>query len=708
MSARLHRTVCTSQRVPPFFHIPKLRITALVAASLCMLFTLRAGGDASFDDPAQPIMEKNQPGEAHEDKLHALALFAGGCFYRDNSETEKALRQFQRAHQYDPCSRVVAEAAVEAADVLGRGPERDRYLLRLFELGGGDAIDLEELAFRTAMNGRLERGIEIYERLVKRREGTEREPLDLVMRWRLAEVYYLAGKYPDAAREAAWVVEALQHPQDYGVHAELAAKLLKSPHPPFALFGEFFLLADRPDQAREMFEKADAAEPDKLLLEFRLARVDAQKKEYEKSLSRLESCLSEGDKLLKYGMAPFELLEKTLDGLGRKAELVERLQKLYDAQPKNFVLGYALADCLRRNAQHNKAESLYKKLLAAHPSAVGYAGLWEIYRAENRCGDLLDLLGKAVAETESLELVGEVARGTAADAALIDKLADAARGLKADSSESPVADAWSAVSLLALDAKRFDLAGEFFDKIIKVRPQESGELVMIWSAALLAEERNEEAAAVLQRGFAEKLLADDAVPYYYLAGALAMLDRNDEALAASQKAAELKSDSPHFAAQKGWILYRAERYDEAAAVYEELLKRFDGQHNDEDLRETMRGVRLALAGIEVQRGNKPRAESLLEEVLDEFPGDVAALNDLGFLWADQNRHLEKSLRMTRKAVEAEADNAAYRDSLGWALFRLGRLEEAESELKKAAELSQDEEILKHLEEVKRSLEKQKK
>ena len=52
--------------------------------------------------------------------------------------------------------------------------------------------------------------------------------------------------------------------------------------------------------------------------------------------------------------------------------------------------------------------------------------------------------------------------------------------------------------------------------------------------------------------------------------------------------------------------------------------------------------------------------------------------------------------MIRKAVEAEPDNGAYRDSLGWALYRLGRYEEAIAELVKAAEKQPDGVIFDHL------------
>ena len=52
--------------------------------------------------------------------------------------------------------------------------------------------------------------------------------------------------------------------------------------------------------------------------------------------------------------------------------------------------------------------------------------------------------------------------------------------------------------------------------------------------------------------------------------------------------------------------------------------------------------------------------------------------------------------MIQQAVAAEPDNAAYRDSLGWVLYRLGRYPEAVVELEKAAARSPTPTVLDHL------------
>jgi tetratricopeptide (TPR) repeat protein len=109
----------------------------------------------------------------------------------------------------------------------------------------------------------------------------------------------------------------------------------------------------------------------------------------------------------------------------------------------------------------------------------------------------------------------------------------------------------------------------------------------------------------------------------------------------------------------------------------------------------MREARLVLSNIELGRDDFLAAVEWLDQVLDEFPEDSSANNDLGYLWADRGLHLARSLAMTQRAVAADPDNRSYRDSLGWALFRLGRHAEAEKELSKAAAGDESGVILDH-------------
>jgi tetratricopeptide (TPR) repeat protein len=74
---------------------------------------------------------------------------------------------------------------------------------------------------------------------------------------------------------------------------------------------------------------------------------------------------------------------------------------------------------------------------------------------------------------------------------------------------------------------------------------------------------------------------------------------------------------------------------------------------------------------------------------------------LGYAWAERNQNLPEAERLIRKSLEldrrkrslgaavgidSDRDNAAYLDSLGWVLFRRGKLMEARKQLEKASVL----------------------
>ena len=125
------------------------------------------------------------------------------------------------------------------------------------------------------------------------------------------------------------------------------------------------------------------------------------------------------------------------------------------------------------------------------------------------------------------------------------------------------------------------------------------------------------------------------------------------------------------------IYARQEKWDEAIKQY--LLATESPTANTE----TLRLVRMGLSNAYVQSGDMTRGEKVLEDIYAEDPTDPGVNNDLGYLYADQGKELEKAEQMIRIAIADQPDNPAYLDSLGWVLFKLGKNEEALEPLKKA-------------------------
>jgi tetratricopeptide (TPR) repeat protein len=344
-----------------------------------------------------------------------------------------------------------------------------------------------------------------------------------------------------------------------------------------------------------------------------------------------------------------------------------------------------------------KAELLYVSLVDKSPTTTGYKSLIEIYRKTKQYDALLSVLGETVEKTGVLDTLGSDAILISKDSDAMRGLIDVARKLLKDAPEKPSYGKCFAMGLLAMDSKQWETAEEYFQPASIAQPKKAAEVYLVWGVGLLVDNRPAQAAKVFQQAIDKKAIPEDnPIFYFYLAGALAMDDRIDDALAAARKAAEMKKDSAKFRSRIAWVYFRAKRYDEAATEYLKTLKDFDNDYENEENRESLKEVRMELSNICVLQKKTPEAVEWLQQVLDEFPDDIGAMNDLGFLWADENRRLPQALKMIRKAVEAEPDNAAYRDSLGWALYRLGRWDEAVAELQKAAEKQPDGVIFDHL------------
>jgi tetratricopeptide (TPR) repeat protein len=376
-------------------------------------------------------------------------------------------------------------------------------------------------------------------------------------------------------------------------------------------------------------------------------------------------------------------LADLLKQLGKSEELIPRLEKLHAANPDNLSLASYLAAQYRDAGKADKAEALYRQWIQQSPSPLAYRSLMSLYRESKRYDALLSLLGQAIETVGVLDTLGTEAQAISSDADALRGVVEAARTARQAKPDSLTNGMCQAVAMLAVEAKQYETAAEFFDLALAGKPKNEAELLLAWGVALLIDDRSAEAAKVFQRGIDGSVLPkDNPAFYFYLAGALAMSDRTEEAIAAARKAGEMKPDAARFRGREAWVLYFAKRYSEAKRSYAKLVEDFEAEEALET-RAVLREARLALANLSVLENHNDQAEAWLEQVLDEFPDDANALNDLGYLWADENKNLAHAHRMIQKAVEAEPDNIAYRDSLGWALFRLGRFPEAVAELEKA-------------------------
>jgi len=93
------------------------------------------------------------------------------------------------------------------------------------------------------------------------------------------------------------------------------------------------------------------------------------------------------------------------------------------------------------------------------------------------------------------------------------------------------------------------------------------------------------------------------------------------------------------------------------------------------------------------------AESRLKQLVELRPDDAQALNALGYTLVDRTSRTSEGYALIEKALKIAPNDPFILDSMGWALYRLGRLDEAEQYLKRALAERPDPEIAAHLGEV---------
>ena len=657
-----------------------------------------------LDDTLETFVPRRPRSATDEEQIEALSLFSAGRMLQWKGEEAKALRLYQRALWYDPTTDVVAELVVSVALGLNRPAEAARYALRADRLKGIDPLHLRQLGVHLSVHGDWQGAVELYEKALSLRKEAQPSAADILLHMEMGRLRHLLDDYKNAAEDFALVIDALEHPKKYRLNKTIVDVLLGESGPTYSLMAECFLLAGRLDEADEAFQKSHKASPDKARQGFDLARVKSHRNQPAEALEELQVYFDEQGST--GGVVPYLLAEELLEKLGKKEELIQRLEKLHEADQKNVPLAYFLAKQYCQAQQFDKAEPLLLNLAKDSPTITGYRYLANIRRKSGRTDDLLDLLAEASTKVPSLDSLADDGESLGQDADLVDALTSAARKRHEANPDDFGYDHRQAMALLSLDAGRFAAAGEFFELAIEADSKQADNLLPVWGMALLMDDQFAEAAKIFQRGIELNLPENEtAVLEFYLASALEMDGRTDQALEAAKKAAQTDDDSPRLASRVGWVLYHAERLDEAYQVYSNVVERFDSKHDSPDIRDALREARLILSTICVLREQFPQAVEWLQQVLDEFPGNIAALNDLGYLWADRGQHVERAHDMIREAVDGDPENAAYRDSLGWVLYRLGRLDEAVVELEKAVQREPDPVILDHLGDVYSDLKK---
>lgn len=225
------------------------------------------------------------------------------------------------------------------------------------------------------------------------------------------------------------------------------------------------------------------------------------------------------------------------------------------------------------------------------------------------------------------------------------------------------------------------------------------------AAALVRDGKSQEAEDVLKGLIAQS--PADAQAFCQLAAVYLVRGDLDAADRAVSQAMGLDSQATAPRALLAEVRFRQKRLEEAEKIVRDLLEDAPGDSGvrvilacalagRKEYQEAIAEVkalltaepenlrwRYLLAGFYSEMGDAAAAEKELLRILQKDPNHPPSNNDLGYLWADRGVNLGRAEQMIRQALKAEPQSPAYLDSLGWVLYKRGRLEEAVKALEAA-------------------------
>jgi tetratricopeptide (TPR) repeat protein len=679
---------------------------------------------SDLEEEVLPFRPRSPRSDAELDRLKATALFAHGRMLYQRKEFPEALRRYQRAWQHDSTIRFIPAEVVKLALNLKRDDVAVRYAILAQEFPPSEISSFPRIASLLTNNGQFSAAARLYRQMIALRRDALSGSALLAIHLELGRLEYLADNYEASSIAFQYVVDALDDPVRHRLSENDIRRVVSKPEVVNNLIAESFLHSGRLDEAEAVFDAQQKQKPNDALHAYHRAMLAGKQGDLETAQAKLTEYFKSSS--MDAGTGSYELLRELLQYEFKNPDRVKRLyirqlEELHKLDPDNRELLSTLAKELIEAEHWQRARVCCEQMLSTRKSALLYRqmlqafhGLWESGEDDQQTVDIIVRLLAKLAGSSG-DVSSPVMEEMSQDITLVDRMLSLVTPMLENPEhfeERPAEqegrslagrivatrlEVAIAVGSLAIANQQAEKARSFFEFAIAQQPAQQARYLETWALRLLIADELELAIEVLEKAVGDDQVGPKQGFYFFLASAAEMAGDTDRALEAASQAAQLSPDNARIQSRLGWVYYHAGQYPEAEQQYLALIKKFDNKFDSAPTREVVRESRMLLSSICVRQKRIPEAEEWLEQVLDEFPEDVGAYNDLGYLWVDQDKRLERAQRMIKIAVDAEPDNGAYRDSLGWAYYRQGQFEEAIEQLLLAAENSeQDGVIFDHL------------
>ena len=644
--------------------------------------TPRKLGD--LEDPPATFVPLHPRTTEQRDQVEALRLFASARASEDRHKLTDALDLLEQARKLSPNNSSILRRLSRINLLLGRGDQAVAVAKQLIDVDPGDSMTLSLL-----VSHYLERKNDpVAAEALLRRVGSnpkldKSSPGYYLVQRDLGDINAdLLNKPNEAADAYAKLMDALDDRAANNLSPQDLARILQGSEPPahadaYVKFGDTFLKAKRFDDAIRAFRRGLIYKADHAVLPRLLAESLFKSGKAEDALAVLEPFL----KKQPIGSEPYELLADLLTSLGRDKEILPRLEEAVAADAQNLRLQFALAARLRVEGQVEKADALLAELLKNQAEPQVYAELAKSYLKEKRFEDLLRVLGDAIQKPNGFDSVKPTIDAISEDREATASALDAAIAMQEADPVRLTESSRKIVAFLAGKAKLFDKLVRVDRGVVKSDPSAANYRELAFDLRNAA--KHDESVEAIQELMAKFPAERNPATLFLLAQGYFLAGKMDEAIASAREAEKLQPDDRETLKLLAFLLGQVGKDDDAIVVYEGLLKRFP----DDD--EITKRVRQGLSSIYGNKGDHPKAEAELEILLQKYPEDPGVNNDLGYLYAEQGKNLEKAEAMIRKALEDEPDNTSYLDSLGWVLFKRDKPKDALLPLEQAAQKAEE-------------------
>ena len=199
-----------------------------------------------------------------------------------------------------------------------------------------------------------------------------------------------------------------------------------------------------------------------------------------------------------------------------------------------------------------------------------------------------------------------------------------------------------------------------------------------------------------------QIAGGDAADYMSLSRLLLLTRQAEKALQLSKRSLGLFPNNPRFTLQAAWANRATKRFEESLRYYEQtetLARAVSPDLLNDRFYQSWGDTLQGLSKFDDAAQKYQKSISLVPQ--DDPTQAAVVLNNLGYMWLDQEKNLDQAGEFIRKANQLAPKNPVYLDSLGWFLYKKGQypealkvLEEVESTIKIPG--SEDAEIFDHI------------